>query len=90
MKLILKLKNENEFVASYADVMLEISEKSEEWNTEGINKFLINLATRTPDGDIIELELDQEQFENNKIYKHLCNLFNEFVKEYNKCVLEEK
>lgn len=66
----------------FANEELEISEKSEDWNTEGINKFLIKLASKTPNGEKIEIVYDKE--ENDLIYKHTINLFKEFVNEYNK------
>lgn len=84
MKLEIIKKEENKFLAKYGrENELDISIESENWNSEGINKFLIKIATTTPDENRIEIEYDQDEFANNKIYKHLVELFSEFAKEYN-------
>ncbi len=81
MKLEIKKNDEKTIFAKFANEELEISETSENWNTEGINKFLIKLASKTPSGEKIEIIFDDK--EENKIYKHIVDLFNEFAKEYN-------
>ncbi len=75
-------KESKEIIVSFAKEYLTISEDSEDWTNDGINKFLINLASKTPDGENIELAYDT----NNKdvIFLHIITLFKEFVKEYNK------
>ena len=62
---------------------LEVSHESQSWNIVEINKFLINLATKTPDGEQIKFVYDQDLVQTNKIYQHICLLFDEFVKKYN-------
>ncbi|MGL5205661.1 MAG: hypothetical protein ACRC7B_01980 [Metamycoplasmataceae bacterium] len=73
-----------EIIVSFAKELLLISENSEEWTNEGINKFLINLASKTPSDENIELEYDEEN--EDPTYKHIISLFNEFVLEYNKTI----
>ena len=75
-------KESKEIIVSFAKEYLTISEDSEDWTNDGINKFLINLASKTPDGENIELAYDT----NNKdvIFLHIITLFKEFVQEYNK------
>lgn len=80
MKLIIK-QNENIIRVSFANEFLEISENSNQWTTEGINKFLIQLASKTPDGEEIELEFDETK--QDQIFLHVVDLFSEFAKEYN-------
>ncbi|MGL4252003.1 MAG: hypothetical protein ACRDCH_02625 [Metamycoplasmataceae bacterium] len=73
-----------EIIVSFAKELLLISENSEEWTNEGINKFLISLASKTPSDEGIELEYDKEN--EDPTYKHIISLFNEFVLEYNKSI----
>lgn len=57
------------------------SQNSENWNSDGINSFLIDLASATPEDESIELEYQ----ENNKAnYRHVVSLFDNFIKEFNK------
>ncbi|MBD5423067.1 MAG: hypothetical protein HDR43_01050 [Mycoplasma sp.] len=81
MKLEIKKTDENKFIAKFSNEELDISANSENWNIEGINKFLIKLATKTPKGETIELEHDKD--EENKVYKYIYSLFKEFVDQYN-------
>lgn len=90
MKLKLILKNEKEIIAQFGNEELEINETSENWNTEGINKFLINLATKTPNKEKIEIEYDEKLSEENKTYKHIIFMFKEFQNEYNKLINDEE
>ncbi len=83
MTLKIKKTNDNTYLASFASNELDISKDSENWNIEGINKFLIKLATKTPKGEQIEIECDKDSLENDKILSHIYELFNEFVKQYN-------
>ncbi|MGL5732868.1 MAG: hypothetical protein ACRCXE_02255 [Metamycoplasmataceae bacterium] len=73
-----------EIIVSFAKEMLLISENSEEWTNEGINKFLISLASKTPSDEDIEIEFDEEN--EDPTYKHITSLFMEFVLEYNKTI----
>ena len=72
---------EEKFIAKFANEELEINENSEQWNTDGINKFLIKLASKTPTNEKIEIIFDEN--EKNKIYIHIVELFKEFANEYN-------
>lgn len=85
MTLIIK-QSENleskEILVSFAKEVLKISENSEDWSNEGINKFLINLASKTPNDEEIDIEYDKEN--EDPTFKHITGLFNEFVIEYNK------
>lgn len=89
MKLEIKKLEDNKYLAKFAKEELEININSEAWNIEGINKFLIKLATSTPKNDDIEIIYDQEIAKEDKVYSHLFNLFKEFTDEYNKLNLEE-
>lgn len=82
MILNIKKINDKQFEVNFSDQKLEIDEKSPNWNIEGINKFLINLASKTPDDEKIELRFDDK--EEDKIYKHICFLFKNFCDEYNR------
>ncbi|MGL5733049.1 MAG: hypothetical protein ACRCXE_03195, partial [Metamycoplasmataceae bacterium] len=61
-----------EIIVSFAKEMLLISENSEEWTNEGINKFLISLASKTPSDEDIEIEYDEEN--EDPTYKHITTL----------------
>lgn len=90
MKLEIKKIEENKYIVKYGrDNELDISIESENWNSEGINKFLIKLATTTVDENRIELDFDEQEYEKNKVYNHIVELFREFANEYNK-LLENK
>lgn len=90
MKLEIKKIEENKYIVKYGrDNELDISIESENWNSEGINKFLIKLATTTVDENRIELNFDEQEYEKNKVYNHIVELFREFANEYNK-LLENK
>lgn len=85
MKLEIKKIEENKYIVKYGrDNELDISIESENWNSEGINKFLIKLATTTVDENRIELNFDEQEYEKNKVYNHIVELFREFANEYNK------
>lgn len=81
MLLEIKKIDENKFIAKFANEELEISEQSQDWNIEGINKFLIKLVSKTPVKEKIELKFNNQ--EENKVYLHLIDLFQEFINEYN-------
>lgn len=84
MELTIKKANEEKkYVVCFAKQQLEVSETSETWNNEGINQFLIQLATKTPDGENIEIKFDENLYKTDKVYKHVVELFNEFVKKFN-------
>ncbi|MBR4025764.1 MAG: hypothetical protein IKJ03_02290, partial [Mycoplasmataceae bacterium] len=55
----------------------------EKWNINGINEFLIELASDLPDKEKIELKVDQEKQNSDKVYNHIVDLFDNFVQEYN-------
>ncbi|MDK2819756.1 MAG: hypothetical protein KFW07_02875 [Mycoplasmataceae bacterium] len=84
MKLTIKKEQdkEKEYLVGFAKEVLRISENSEDWSNDGINTFLINLASKTPEGDKINLEFDHEN--EDPVYKHIVMLFKEFTDEYNK------
>lgn len=82
MILTIKKEQDKEYLVGFAKDVLRISENSEDWSNDGINAFLINLASKTPEGDSITLEYDQEN--EDPVYKHLIMLFKEFADEYNK------
>lgn len=82
--MILNIINEAEKIyVKFANQTLEVSENSPTWNMVEINKFLIDLATKTPDGQLIEIKFDDELVKENQIYNHIVLLFSEFVKKYN-------
>lgn len=83
VKLEIKKLEENKYIAIFAKEELEISINSHQWNIEGINKFLIKLATTTPKDGKIQVIFNEEEIKNDKVYHHLCSLFSEFEKEYN-------
>ena len=84
MTLNITQKETKEILVSFAKEILTISEDSEDWSNDGINKFLIGLASKTPDGEKIEIKYDEEN--EDPTFKHIIQLFNEFTKEYNKVV----
>lgn len=75
-------KETKEILVCFGKDILNISENSTNWSSEGINNFLINLATKTPDGEKITIEYNKEN--EDLIFNHITLLFNEFVNEYNK------
>lgn len=81
MNLTITKINEKEFEVKFANEVLKINEQSLDWNIQGINKFLINLALKTPDDSKIEIIYDEK--EEDKIYKHIYLLFKNFCDEYN-------
>lgn len=82
--MILNIINKAEKIyVKFANQTLEVSENSPTWNMAEINKFLIDLATKTPDGQLIEIKFDDELVKENQIYNHIVLLFSEFVKKYN-------
>lgn len=82
MDLIITKVNEKEIEVKFANEVLKINDQSSDWNIEGINKFLINLALKTPDDSRIEIIYDEN--EEDKIYKHIYLLFKSFCDEYNR------
>ena len=82
MTLEIKKIDEKNIIVKFANEELDINEKSENWNTDGINKFLVKLASKTPSNEKIEILFDEQ--EDNLIYKHIVSLFKEFVNEYNR------
>lgn len=82
--MILNIISEAEKIyVKFANQTLEVSETSSTWNMVEINKFLIDLATKTPDEQLIEIKFDQELVKENQIYAHIVLLFSEFTKKYN-------
>lgn len=82
MELNITLQEEKIFV-SFADHVLEVSETSSTWNMAEINKFLINLASKTPDQTPIRIKKDEALVQAHKVYAHIVFLFEEFAKSYN-------
>ena len=82
--MILNIISEAEKIyVKFANQTLEVSETSPTWNMAEINKFLIDLATKTPDEQLIEIKFDEDLTKENQIYAHIVLLFSEFVKKYN-------
>ena len=87
MTLIIKQKGTKkipEIIVGFAKEVLTISENSNEWSNEGINKFLISLASKTPDGEKITIEYDEEN--EDPTFKHIVQLFKEFTEQYNESI----
>lgn len=74
----------NEIRIEFAKEKFIISRTSTEWNTSGINKFLIKVATTVPDGEYLNVVCDENEL--NHTYKYICDLFKDFVNEYNSCL----
>lgn len=81
---IIQKKERKEILVGFAKEILTISKDSTQWSNEGINNFLINLATKTPDGELIIVEYDDKN--EDITFGHITLLFNEFAKEYNKSI----
>lgn len=88
MDLIIKKVGEKQVSVKFSDNELKINEQSSDWNIEGINKFLINLASKTPDGERIKIIFDDN--EQDEIYKHILFLFKSFCDEYNRKIENNK
>lgn len=75
-------KSDEQIIISFGKKQIICSKQTDEWNSEKINAFLIDLASATPDDEKIEIEYD----ENNKAdnYRHIVELFSSFVEEFNK------
>lgn len=82
-------ENNSEIKVFYNKHQLLISKDSNKWNTEGINEFLINVATSIPENEKINVVFDQEARKNNATYRYICELFEEFSNEYNKMILAQ-
>ena len=83
MVLEIKWIDDKKYCAKFKNIELEINENSEKWNINGINEFLIELASDLPDKETIELKVDQEKQNSDKVYNHIVDLFSNFVQEYN-------
>lgn len=88
MKLNIKLDEKANVVKiGFAKELIEVyitkeeSVKNVNWNTKDINSFLIKLSAATPDGEDIVVEADQNQ--ENKVFKHIVDIFETFAKNYN-------
>ena len=83
--MILEIKwiDDKKYCAKFKNIELEINENSEKWNINGINEFLIELASDLPDKEKIELKVDQDKQKSDKVYSHIVDLFDNFVQEYN-------
>ncbi len=90
MKVVLNFEQENEIkrvnirVGKYS---LLISKDSQKWNQDGINEFLINIASSLPEGEKFEIEFDSNN--NDEMYKYIYTLFDDFCNEYNKLIDQE-
>ncbi|TCG11571.1 hypothetical protein [Mycoplasma todarodis] len=74
-------EEKNEILVSFGKEVLEVSETSQDWNNQGINNFLIKLASATPDKETMVIDYDEE--DENAVYKHIVQLFKSFTDEYN-------
>lgn len=81
MKLKIKKDNEKIFV-SFAKEFIEISENSQNWNTDGINKFLIKIATSLSADENIEIEKDDNK--EDEVYNYIVELFTKFAEQFRK------
>lgn len=81
MKLEIKLTDKENIVVKFKNEKCIIAKNSNDWTNEGICKFLTNLAVHTPDGEKIEIDFNKDEQDN--LYKHICELFQAFVDEYN-------
>lgn len=90
----MQLKIENidnkKYQVSFGKNKLEISETSNKWNNEGINEFLIDLATKTPDDEQINIECNQDLVKTDKVYEHIVELFEEFASRFNELNANEE
>lgn len=83
MKINITENNEkNGVIVSCGNNNILVSKNSEEWNNEGINKFLVNISVSIPNDEKFEISEYDEKIEGD-IYKFVWELFNDFVKEYN-------
>lgn len=87
MKLTIKLNKEINLVKiGFAKESLDVylsevdSVNNTSWNTQGINTFLIKLSAATPNGEKIEVEVDEEE---NQVYQHIVDIFKAFTNVYN-------
>ncbi len=74
-------EEKHEILVSFGKEVLEVSETSQDWNNQGINNFLIKLASATPDKETIVLDYNKE--DKDTVYKHVVQLFESFINEYN-------
>lgn len=88
MKLNIKFDSEANLVKiGFAKEIIEVylteeeSVKNTSWNTKDINSFLIKLSAATPAEEEINVEFDQEV--ENKVYKHIVDIFSAFASAYN-------
>lgn len=82
-----KVEEENEVKIKCGKNDLLVSKTSEQWNTEGINEFLVNVATSIPEHEKLDVIYDDKN--ENSMYKYVCELFLEFANEYNKLIISE-
>ncbi|MGL4950554.1 MAG: hypothetical protein ACRC4M_01785 [Mycoplasma sp.] len=84
MKLNIIEKNQNDvkqIFVTFAKKELIVSKDSQTWNTESINKFLIEIVSDIPQDEKIELEFDKKN--DNPVYIHVVDLFKSFCQELN-------
>ncbi len=74
-------EEKNEILVSFGKEVLEVSETSQDWNNQGINNFLIKLASATPDKETMVIDYNKD--DENAVYKHIVQLFKSFTEEYN-------
>lgn len=81
MKLTIKLNTDNEIEVSVNKFKLLVSEKSENFNIESINKFLVAIASSLPEDEKLEIEqIVSEDKKEDKTFKYVVHLFEEFKK----------
>ncbi|MGL4951993.1 MAG: hypothetical protein ACRC4L_03355 [Mycoplasma sp.] len=77
-----KIQNEtSEIFVTFARKELIVSKDSQTWNTESINKFLIEIVSEIPEEEKLEIQFDDSN--ENPIYIHIVDLFNNFAEELN-------
>lgn len=82
---IIENNDNNVVVVKCGSYKIDVSSNSNEWNNEGINKFLVNISVAIPNNEKFLIS----EFNNNSkndIYRFVWELFNDFVIEYNKTI----
>lgn len=84
MELKIKLIENNVVIGFNKRVLqvnIENSSENTDWNTKGINNFLIDLSSATDLEEKITISADESD---NPIFQHIVSLFQDFANEYNK------
>lgn len=75
-------EEEKEIIVRCGKNEIIVSKKSEDWTNDGINNFLIKIATSIPEGEEMEIEFDEKN--EDITYRYIYELFQGFVNEYNR------